>query len=427
MSAPSPALEALQRGWQERREELPGPAEPRRAALERFLEAGLPTPRDEDWRFTNLRELAETGWTPAAEAPLPELPPALGPRLVLVNGRCAAEPEARELPAGVRMRSLAAALAEEPGLAGEIGALADDKARALSALNRASWEDGAFVEIADGVSLEQPLEIARVHVAGEAPGAEHPRLLLRIGAGSRAVLVERWLGRGSGPYLVNAVEEIALARDASLEHVVLQDDGSDAFALGAIVVQQEAGSHYTSHSLALGARLARLELAATLAGENAHCALRGLYLARGRQLLDHYTTIDHATPHTTSDELYKGILDDRAQGVFHGRIHVRPHAQKISAWQTNRNLLLSDRAVIHTKPQLEIHANDVRCSHGATIGQLDPDQLFYLRSRGIRERDARALLALAFASEVSNALPDERLRRLVEDYLVAWLPDGEEA
>jgi Fe-S cluster assembly protein SufD len=221
---------------------------------------------------------------------------------------------------------------------------------------------------------------------------------------------------------VNSVAELSLARDARLEHVVLQQEGPDTLALGAIALQQEAGSHYTSHSLALGGRLARLEIRANLAGEAAHCALRGLYLGRDRQLLDHHTTIDHATPHTTSDELYKGILDERAHGIFHGRVHVWPNAQKISAQQTNRNLLLSDLALVHTKPQLEIFADDVRCSHGATIGQLDPDELFYLRSRGIGERDARALLSFAFASEITGALPLAALRERMEAFVLGWLP-----
>jgi Fe-S cluster assembly protein SufD len=213
-----------------------------------------------------------------------------------------------------------------------------------------------------------------------------------------------------------------VGRDASLDHVVLQQQGADAWQLSATAVQQEAGSRFSSHSIALGGRLARLDLRCTLAGEGAHAGLLGLYLARDRQLLDHHTTIDHATPHTTSDELYKGILDERAVAVFHGRIHVRPHAQKTSAMQQNRNLLLSDAATIHTKPQLEIHADDVRCSHGATIGQLDPDQLFYLRARGIWPDDARALLMLAFASEVLEKLPAPALRERLGRLALDWLP-----
>ncbi len=427
MSQPANALDAFRRTWEARHRDLPGALEPRREAFERFLAAGLPTTHDEDWRFTNLRKLAETDWASAEPAPLPALPEPLGPRLLFVNGRCVVEPAADELPPGVRLRSLAAALAEDASLDSGLGALADEKARSLTALNRALWEDGALLEIADGVSLDQPLEILRVHTPGAAPAATHSRTLLALGAGSHAVLVEHALGTGPGPYLVNTVAELFLACDAHLEHVMLQHEGPDALALGAIALQQEAGSHYTSHSLALGGRLARLEIRANLAGEGAHCALRGLYLGRDRQLLDHHTTIDHATPHTTSDELYKGILDERAHGIFHGRVHVRPHAQKISAQQTNRNLLLSDRALVHTKPQLEIFADDVRCSHGATIGQLDPDQLFYLRTRGIGERDARALLSFAFASEIAGSLPVAALRERLEAFVLGWLPGGDPA
>ena len=203
--------------------------------------------------------------------------------------------------------------------------------------------------------------------------------------------------------------------------------GPAGTSLAALAVHQEAGSHFVSHSLALGARLARFEIAVALAGEGAHCRLAGLYLGRGRQKLDHHTSVDHATPHTTSDELYKGILDGRAHGIFHGRVHVRPHAQKIHAMQTNRNLLLSDQAVVNTKPRLEIHADDVRCSHGATIGQLDRDQLFYLQSRGLAADEARALLTFAFASEITQALPSAELRERLEAVVLGWLPGTERA
>jgi Fe-S cluster assembly protein SufD len=191
------------------------------------------------------------------------------------------------------------------------------------------------------------------------------------------------------------------------------------------MVRQEAGSRFASHSLSLGGRLMRFDIQTLLGGELAHCTLNGLYLARNTQHVDHHTTIDHAMPHTTSSEVYKGIMDGEARGVFHGRIHVRPDAQKINAEQTNRNLLLSDDATINTKPQLEIYADDVRCTHGATVGRLDEDALFYLRTRGIALEDARSLLTFAFASNVTQQLPVARLREHMENFVLDWLPGGE--
>ncbi len=314
-----------------RRDERPGLAARRAAAWASFEEQGIPTTRHEDWRFTNLAPFREIAWTlaPPGAAPEVSLPSPSGYRIAFVNGVFSpAHSSPGGPPAGVRMERLSDALEERPeAVEDRIGALADDKQRAFTALNTALFEDGALVEVEAGVSLEQPLELLRIQTGPAADCASHPRNLVSIGAGSRAVIVERSLGAGAQVSLSNSVTEVFVGRDAHLEHVALQEEGPEAYHLAALVVRQEPGSHFVSHSIALGARLARIEIAVTLAGEGAHCRLNGLYLGRELQTLDHHTTIDHATAHTTSDELYKGVLADRAHGIFHGRIHVRPHAQ----------------------------------------------------------------------------------------------------
>ena len=422
------AIDAFRAQLAELEGDLPGPADTRRAAFAAFEEQGIPTRRDEDWRFTSLASFAEQTFAAAepgadGEALIAQATDLVGEawRVSLVNGHVASVPDG--LPSGVAIGSLAEVLREEPErVAGLLGAIADEKQRAFTALNRALFADGVLVEIAEGVSLERPIHLVHALRAPEGPLAAHPRHLIDVGPGSRAVIVEHTVGAPGEVGFANPVTEIRVGRDARIDHVVLQEQGRDGYQLSATEVHQEAGSRFSSHSIALGGRLARLDLRCALAGEGAHVELLGLYLARGAQLLDHHTTIDHATPHTSSDELYKGILDDRAVAVFHGRIQVRPHAQKIAAMQQNRNLLLSDRAAIHTKPQLEINANDVRCSHGATIGQLDQNQLFYLQTRGVGTDEARALLMLAFASEVLERLPVPALRERLEQLTLDWLP-----
>jgi Fe-S cluster assembly protein SufD len=245
---------------------------------------------------------------------------------------------------------------------------------------------------------------------------------VRVRGGAKAVVVEEWVGAPGARGLSNALTELDVEPNASLDYVQLQRLPESALHLSHVATRQAADARLRLWSFAFGAKLARTEVRSTLQGEGAELDLLGLYLARGAQLSDHHTTIDHAAPRTTSRELVKGVLDGRGHGVFHGRIHVRPHAQKIDAAQSSRALLLSDHARINAKPQLEIYADDVRCSHGATIGQLDPEQLFYLRSRGLGLAQARALLTFGFASEVLAELPLAPLHDALERELLAWLP-----
>lgn len=346
---------------------------PRREAAACAAERGLPTRRDEDWRWTDVSALGEMRFVRR-------------PARVRVTG-------------GARVRTLRELSAD----AALPAAIADPKAHAFVALNAACFDELVVVEIAAGAALGAPIEIEIAHVGADPAPFSCPRVLVVAGAGSRATVVERHVGAGA--YASLPVTEIALARDAAVDHVRLQRESADAWHVATLAARQETGSRLRSWSLALGARLARVDLVTTLAGEGAECHLLGLVLGAGSQLLDHHTLIDHALPNTTSRQLYKSILDGRARGVFRGRVHVRPQAQKTDAAQLHRALLLSDEAIANAKPQLEIHANDVKCSHGASIGRLSDEALFYLRARGIPRAEARALLVLAFAREVTAELP----------------------
>jgi Fe-S cluster assembly protein SufD len=399
----------------------------RHEAIEHFCELGFPGPRHEDWRMTPVKPIAERA-LPIAEPvrgadslgrTLSVVPEAA--RLTFVDGHFV--PGLSILPAerpGVHVQNLASALAERPdAVEGVLGRTAETKTDAFRALNTALFADGLLLELDEGVRLEQPLHA--LFVASGAESVASPRIALRLGAGSSATLVEQYAALGSGASLTNALCEIDLGPGAALDHVKLQAESERAWHIASIIARQAGRSRLRSFSIAAGGRLARTEITAALEAEGAHCDLLGLYLAHDAQLVDHHTWIDHAAPQTTSRELYKGILGDRARGVFRGRVHVRPDAQQIEAEQSHRSLMLSDDAAVYARPQLEIYADDVKCSHGNAIGQLDLDALFYLRSRGIPEALARATLTAAFAREVLEELPLETLRSDLDHALEQWL------
>ena len=409
---------------------VPGPSPAfltalRDAGRETFLRVGLPTQKHEDWRYTSLAKLGALPFVPAPPATVDaaDLPPA--PRLVFVNGRLDHRlTDVAGLPAGARAGSLAEALRERPAAVEPwLGASALPKDHAFAALNAALFDDGALVELPDGAAAERPIHLVFVSTPGAAPAASHPRNVVVAGRGARAAVVESY--RGAGVYLVNAFTQLALAEGAELEHDRVQEDAPDAFHVGIVSAAQGAASRLTGQSIALGAQLARVEARALLAAEGASCDLHGLYVGGGRQLLDHFVHVDHASPRCTSREVFKGVLDGSSRGVFAGRILVREGAQKTDAGQVNSNLLLSDDATIDTKPQLEILADDVKCSHGGTVGQLREDQLFYLRSRGVPASMARAILTWAFASEMVQRVGPEDVRRRVRRAVTARLPGGE--
>jgi Fe-S cluster assembly protein SufD len=398
----------------------------REAAFARFAKLGLPTTQDEEWKYTSLAPLAQVRFEPAAETPVRDIDRwTLGDgaiRVVFVNGRYRRELSSRA-PDGAFIGSLATAIAERPELVlREVARHADWQRDGLTALNTGFIQDGAFIHLPAGAVLEAPIHLLYLSAAPEKPTLTQPRNLIVAGANSQATVVETYAGLADDVYFTNAVTEVVLGENARLDHYKLQEESARAFHIALTQVHHGRDSRFTSHSVALGAALARNELRALFAAEGCECTLNGLYMATGKQHLDNRTLIDHKSPRCTSRELYKGVLDGQSRGVFSGRVLVRQDAQKTDASQTNKNLLLSDDAVVDTKPQLEIFADDVKCAHGAAVGQLDENALFYLRSRGIGQEAARSLLTYAFASEMVNLVPLGPLRARVRDLVTSKLP-----
>ncbi|MGC4116067.1 MAG: Fe-S cluster assembly protein SufD [Myxococcales bacterium] len=398
-------------------------ADARRKAIKRFAALGFPGPKDEEWRSTSVAPIAAVPFEPAAKASLSRadferlVPRALremaGPQLVFVNGFFDEQLSTRAALQGVEVTNLGQLLAQEPSRLQPFLAVAGEGEQAFGSLNAAFFRDGAFVLVRDRTVFEQPIHLVSIAVSGERPVAAMPRSVVLVGAGAKATLVETFVSDDRASF-TDALTQIRLGDGASLEHYRLEREGGQAFHTGRTEVEQGRDSRYGSFSIADGAALARHDLEVKLGGEGASCALDGLSLAGGKQLIDHHTFVDHAVPHCSSQELYKGILDGAARAVFQGRVLVRPGAQKTDAKQSNRNLLLSPTAMANAKPQLEIHADDVKCTHGAAVGQLDKESLFYLRSRGLGEDEARAMLTEAFAGEVLGRMSLAPVRDLLQ-------------
>jgi Fe-S cluster assembly protein SufD len=415
-TAPSPALDRFRADFERLRQTLPGAASLRRKAMDRLLERGFPAGAEETWRFTDPSPILDTPLRPASGTANPGQFAALarGPlkdaQLAFVDGRSAPAFSSLALPAGVEARPVSELLKENPAaLDGRL--LVPDQP--FAALNLAFFGDGAWVRLAPGTVLDRPLHLLFLSTLHGDPYVSHPRVFIELGAGARATVVKSFLGPAGGTYLTNAVTTIRVGEGAALDLTKVQRESRSAFHVEALEAVLERSAHFTHHSISLGGRLARNDFDVVLDGEGAEASLYGLYEVAGAQHVDHHTTIDHAKPHTASLELYKGILDGTSRAVFDGRVLVRPHAQKTRASQTNRNLLISPDALVHTKPQLEILANDVKCRHGATIGQLDEAVLFYLRSRGIGLAEARRLLIHAFASEIVDTVKTDAVRAQV--------------
>jgi Fe-S cluster assembly protein SufD len=403
----------------------------RAAAIDRFAALGFPTLRDEEWRFTNLAPLSHVPFRPAANFALDgeetrKLEQATSEagkccRIVFVNGRHAPQFSSIEgLPATVIVDSLAAVLASHPGLVEpHLARHAAFEEHAFVALNTAFVQDGAFVSIPRGQVVKTPIHLVFVSTTRGDPTVSHPRNLVLADVNSQGTLIESYVGLGDDTYFTNAVTEIVLAENAVVDHYKLQRESPAGFHLATLQVALDRGSNFSNHAVTLGGLLVRNDLNAVLGAEGCECTLNGLYMASGRQLVDNHTRIDHARPHGTSHELYKGILDGQARGVFNGKIYVHPDAQKTDAKQTNKTLLLSPDALIDTKPQLEIYADDVKCTHGATIGQLAEEAIFYLRSRGIGRVEARSLLTYAFANDIIGRIKVEAVRAQLEGVLLA--------
>jgi len=403
-------------------------AKVRQAAIDRFAALGFPTLDDEEWRSTPLSALTRIPFQ-LASGPIPvpptevTLPLTLAGKdwtqLLFVNGQFVRLlPSTAELAPGAVVCSLAQALRNGPAaLKDHLGRHADGEDNPFVALNTAFLDDGAVIQLPKNCVNQQPIHLIFLSMPGSEPTACHPRNLIVLEANSQATVVESYLSAGEGDSFSNAVTEVVLGEGAHLDYYKVQREGQEAFHIHTLQVQQARASHFSSHAFTLGGRLSRSDSNAVLDGEGCECTLNGLYLGSGEQLIDNHTRIDHAKPHCASHELYKGILDNKAHGVFNGKIHVHPDAQKTDAKQTNQTLLLSEDAIINTKPQLEIYADDVKCTHGATVGQLDALALFYLRSRGLGLAEARALLVYAFANDIIGRVKIESLRAELEQLL----------
>jgi Fe-S cluster assembly protein SufD len=400
----------------------------REAAVELFRHEGLPTTRDEEWLYTPVSAIADAGYGLAAHEQVPpaDVAPFLfadfpGPQLVFVNGKFwPALSDLRPLPPGARVVSLAELQETDADfLQQHLGRGIQFRQRGFTALNEAWNTDGAVLVVEADVEIQTPVHVLYY---SSGTGAAHPRTLLVVGRHAKVSVVESFAGAADTPYFVNAVTEVLVDEGGHVDHYKVQRESAKAHHIASMHLHLAKAADVATHNISLGGALTRNDINATLDGEGIECTVNGLYLVDGDRLVDNHTAIDHAKPHCHSYEIYKGVLDDRGRGVFNGKIFVREDAQKTDAKQTNQVLLLSDDATIDTKPQLEIFADDVKCTHGATVGQLSDEALFYLRARGIARDDARALLVHAFAEDIVDRIRIDAVRHALEQVLLARLP-----
>jgi len=406
----------------------------RKSAMSRFLKLGFPTRRNEQWQFTDIRPITEIPFklgmkvdfdvTRAREIiaayPFGAIP---SHQLVFVNGNYS--PELSSLQGGDDFVVGNLATFFETDLQdvveSHLARYADVENHAFTALNTAFFHDGAFIRLPKGRAVNLPVHLIFVSSALHEPLVSHPRVLIVAEPDAQAAIIESYIGQNGEITFTNSVTEIAVGENARIDHYKLEWESPKALHIHTIQVQQDRNSRFTSHSISAGGALVRNDLNVIQAAEGTESTLNGLTLLAGRQHVDNHTTIDHTKSHGTSRELYKGVLDGSSQAIFNGTIIVRPNAQKTDAMQTNKNLLLSERGLVNSKPELQIYANDVKCKHGATVGQIDPDQMFYLRARGLGEMEARRLLIHAFASEMISRLELEPLRVSMEVFISNWL------
>jgi Fe-S cluster assembly protein SufD len=394
----------------------------RRNALQRFVTQGFPSQRDEDWKYTNLRRLESRSFVSVEAAPgsvdESQWIADAGMRIVLVNGR--AHPglsTASPQPPGLTLLTLGQWAQNSPGDVASFLARQAPATSAFDSMNQAFSEDGVLIEIGESVRIERPIYVVHQWTSGATSLMSHPRIVLRAAPNSECVLIEHYVGSVDAEALTNSVTTLELGAGAKVKHYRLQQESTRSFHIGSVTARLERDSHYVCQDIALGGSLARTSIVATLQGPGADANLRGLFVPGGSQHIDTYTLVDHAAPHTQSNEEYRGIAEGRGRGVYRGKVIVRKDAQKIDSRQSSRNLLLSTTAEIDTRPELEIYADDVKCSHGATTGQLDATAVFYLRSRGLSELQARALLIRAFAESILSTIELPALREHLERQL----------
>ena len=396
---------------------------------EQLSASGFPSVRDEAWRYTNTRPILKPSYQVklTQDAPLSNeaiaatrIPDLNAQRVVLVNGIFNQQLSTLSaLPEGVRVQSINQVLANDPdSISPFLNQQLPATTHGFNALNTALLHDGVWIDIDPDITVTMPIELLNISVVNDDQIlAIMPRFLITAAESSRCSVVERYLVLGEGKQLTNVITEVNVASGAVVDHYKLQQESEQGYHIASLYADVLANGELRSHNLELGGAIARNEILINLTQPGAHCVMNGLYLGAGRQHIDNYTQVEHVAPHCTSDEFYKGVLDGRSRAVFHGRIVVHQDAQKTDAKQQNRNLLLSPNAEIDTKPQLEIYADDVKCAHGVTVGQLDDEALFYLRSRAIDKNTARRMLTFAFANEVINRMDNAAIRDYLEKQL----------
>lgn len=409
----SQSLEALVRRAEELASQDPVLGAARSRALHAHQAYGIPTTKLEDWRYTPVGEVLRPAWKPSVvSSEKPEEGDFLVPgstRFVVANGRVVGTPAS---VSGLKFSSL-----RRDGQPSRLNEALDVSRHPFGSLAAAFHEDALIIEVPDEVELETPIEV--LHLASGANEASAPRLLIQVGAKAKVQVVETYVGRGEGVTWTLPITEVWIGESAWVEHVRVQREPDDRFHMGLWEARQAASSTYLAYNIAFGGALARVDQRIVLQGENVTTRMDGVVAAKGEQLIDNHTHLDHAVPNCNSFEIYKHVLDDKAIGVFSGRIYVHPDAQKTDAKQTNQTLLLSRQAEIYSKPQLEIFADDVKCTHGATVGQIEDTSLFYLRSRGVPLEEAERILVYAFAAEVLELISMEPVRLGLERRLLA--------
>lgn len=409
----------------------------REAAMGQFQARGFPTTRQENWKYTDVKPIARSAFGIAEEKPaagyekqleLARLSGLESHELVFINGRFSVEhSRLQDLPQGVVLEDMSSALNNHSKLVDSImsNTTLNDQSNPFHILNTAFIHDGVLIHVPDDCSIDKPINLIYLSGYSDNEFSAHPRNLIFLGNGARLTVIENYVGAKDSQYFINTVTDAVLASNAALTHYKLQQESVESYHIGNFNIYQDRDSQVNSHSISLGGSLVRNDIKVQLDAEGAGVLLNGLYMANGKQHIDNHTLINHLQPHTNSEEHYRGVLNDRGRGVFNGKVVVHKDAQKTDAAQSNANLLLSDQAEIDTKPELEIYADDVKCSHGSTVGQLDKDMMFYLRSRAIDETTAKSILTFAFAEEVIKRIEIEQIRHYLEYQVIGRLPDAE--
>ena len=402
----------------------------RREAMDSFMEKGFPTARMEDWRQTNIAQVIQRNY--AGALPEPEIPEDFNDispyifsgtensRLIFVNGVFSETLSKTDgLPQGVQAENIFSVCRGKnaPHLKPDFFRCNKFKKNSFTSLNTAFFGEGFYLYVPDGTVIESPIHVLYLTLSPEEPVRIHPRNLFIVGKNAQVSIIESYAGVSSIPYFTNAVTTVFVGKNSTVDHYKIQQEAASAYHISDTQIELERNANYTNHNISFGGLLTRNELTAMLDGEGVHCVLNGLYMPKEKQHVDNRTLIVHEKPHSESHELYKGILSDESKGVFRGRILVQKDAQKTDAKQDSKVLLLSGEAEINAMPQLEIYADDVKCSHGATSGYLEDDSIFYLQSRGIPKEKARGLLTYAFACDLTNRIKIDAVRQKIDSLL----------